>query len=190
MDIPLLLGFTTQEFNGAKFGGDTPPVTDATLPTALAALGFDPATTDGFKTAYPGQSAEQLSGQAQSDAVLRAPAYRVAEARAAHNQPTWLYEFAWRSQAPEYRGMSFHCLDVPFAFDLLKAKGVTAVAGDHPPQSLADAIHKSWVSFIADGDPGAAWPRYTLDRREAMIWAEVPSVQSDPFAAQRPIWLR
>ncbi|WP_084535127.1 carboxylesterase/lipase family protein [Nocardia yamanashiensis] len=190
VDVPLLLGFTTQEFNGAALSGDTPPVTDATLPMALAALGFDPAATDGFKAAYPGQSAAELSGQAQSDALLRAPAYRVAEARAGRNQPTWLYEFAWRSQAPEYRGMAFHCLDVPFAFDLLRADGVTKIAGPNPPQSLADAIHKSWVSFIGNGDPGAAWPRYTLDRREAMIWADVPSVQSDPFAAQRPVWLR
>lgn len=189
-NIPLLLGFTAQEFNGAALSGDTPAVTDATLPAALGALGFDPASATAFHTAYPGLSANDLAGQAQSDAVLRGPGYRVAEDRATRNQPTWLYEFTWASKAPKFQGMSFHCLDIPFAFDLLGAPGVTAVAGDNPPQALADAIHRSWVAFIADSDPGAGWPRYTLDRRETMIWSDAPHLQSDPFAAQRSIWLR
>ncbi|MGW5109743.1 carboxylesterase/lipase family protein [Nocardia sp. NPDC004123] len=189
-DIPLMIGFTAQEFNGASLSGEQPPVTDATLPAALGALGFGAATTAAFGLAYPGMNANQLAGQAQSDAVIRMPSYRVAEMRAGRNQPTWLYEFTWASNAPKYQGMSFHCLDVPFAFDLLGAPGVTAVAGDNPPQSLADAVHRAWVSFVSNADPGGGWPRYTLDRRETMIWSDAPHVQSDPFAAQRPIWLR
>ena len=137
-----------------------------------------------------GFTSQEFGDEAQSDAVLRAPTYRVAEARAGQEQPTWLYEFDWPSQAPQYRGKAFHCLDVPFAFDLLRAQGVAAVAGDNPPQELAEAIHGAWVSFVVDNDPGATWPRYGLDRRETMIWAAQSQVQSDPFARQRPNWLR
>ncbi|UFS95838.1 carboxylesterase/lipase family protein [Nocardia huaxiensis] len=146
MDIPLLVGFTRDEFG--------------------AALG-------------PGVS----------DLLLRGPSYRVAESHAARGIPTWLYEFSWASTAAEYSGSSFHCLDVPFAFDLLNAQGVTAVAGANPPQALADAIHRAWVSFVTDGDPGSNWPRYSLDTRQTMIWSDPPSVANDPFAPQRPLWL-
>ncbi|QOW34275.1 carboxylesterase family protein [Nocardia seriolae] len=188
--IPLLIGFTAHEFAAASLSGEQPEVTDATLPAALGALGFAPAATAAFRAAYPGLTANQLAGQAQSDAVIRMPSFRVAEMRAGRDQPTWLYEFTWASNATEFRGRSFHCLDVPFAFDLLKATGVTAVAGDNPPQPLADAVHRAWVAFVSNTDPGPTWPRYTLDRRETMIWSDVPHVQSDPFAAQRPIWLQ
>ncbi|MEC3956793.1 carboxylesterase family protein [Nocardia sp. CDC153] len=188
-DIPLMIGFTAHEFNAASLSGEQPEVTDATLPTALGALGFAPTSTAGFRAAYPGLNANQLAGQAQSDAVIRMPSYRVAEMRAGRDQPTWLYEFTWTSNAPKFQGQSFHCLDVPFAFDALGAQGVTAVAGDNPPQALADAVHRAWVAFVSDTDPGPAWPRYTLVRRETMIWSATPHVQSDPFATQRPIWL-
>lgn len=187
MDIPLLLGFTRDEFNSIS---KDKPVTDAALPTAFAALGLSPTDVDAFRAAYPGDTAPELVGQATSDLLLRAPSYRVAESRASRDIPTWLYEFTWTSTAPEFTGTSFHCLDIPFAFDLLHAQGVTAVAGDNPPQSLADALHKTWVSFITTTDPGPAWPRYTLDKRDTMIWSDTPQVRSDPFAAQRSIWLR
>ncbi|MFB8007892.1 carboxylesterase/lipase family protein [Nocardia sp. NPDC056000] len=186
-NVPLLLGFTRDEFNGMA---SEQPVTDATLPVAFAAMGLPPGDIDAFRTAYPGDNAAQLLGQAQSDLLLRAPTYRLAEDRATRNQPTWLYEFTWASSAPKFQGSSFHCLDVPFAFDCLKAQGVTAVAGDNPPQSLADAVHKSWVSFITSGDPGTAWPRYTPEQRQTMIWSDSPRVQADPFAGQRALWSR
>jgi len=41
------------------------------------------------------------------------------------------------------------------------------VAGDHPPQALADAVHGAYVAFIRDGDPG--WPRWSADG-PVMTW--------------------
>lgn len=190
VEVPLMLGFTRDELRGTSLLGDYSSATDATLQVVLAELGFDPASSEAFKAAYPGLSAADLSSQAQNDALLRAPAYRMAEERAGRNQPTWLYEFAWESQAPDYRGRAVHCLDIPFAFDLLGAEGVAAVAGGNPPQSLANEMHKSWVSFISAADPGPAWPRFTLGRSEVMVWSNEPNVESDPFVTQRSIWPR
>jgi len=45
-------------------------------------------------------------------------------------------------------------LELPFTWDLLGSDGVTAVAGENPPQELADAMHSAWVRFIKTGDPG------------------------------------
>ncbi|MBU3066515.1 carboxylesterase family protein [Nocardia sp. NEAU-G5] len=183
-DVPLLIGFTRDEFNmiAAK-------VTDATAPTMLSAMGIDAATENAYRAAYPGLTTPQLVGQIGSDLVLRGPGYRVAEDHARRGRPTWLYEFTCGSTASgPYHGMAAHCLDIPYAFDLLSAPNVSTVEGDNPPQALATAMHKAWVEFITHGDPGSAWPRYTLDKRETMIWDDNSHVAQDPFMAQRPLW--
>ncbi|WP_246201618.1 carboxylesterase family protein [Streptomyces alboniger] len=145
-DVPLLLGFTGQEFN--SFGG-----------------------------------------QELTDLVFRRPNLAVAEARAARGRPAWLYEFRWPSPAPgSGRGLAFHCLDLPFAFDLLDAEGVTAVAGQDPPRRLADAMHAALVAFVRDLDPGDAWPRYTHDRRAVRLWEAAPRLMDDPLRAEREAW--
>ncbi|WP_194837082.1 carboxylesterase/lipase family protein [Nocardia sp. XZ_19_369] len=184
-DIPLLLGFTRHEFNMAATMLAQNPEAAAASPLALAGRGAD---MDAYRAAYPGADPTQLAGQAISDSIIRGPSYRVAEARAGLNLPTWLYEFDWTSTAPSYRGLAAHCLDLPFEFDLLKAPGVTDVEGGAPPQALADAMHMSWVAFIKHLDPGSNWPRYTLDKRQTMIWSDQSRVEPDPFAAQRGIW--
>jgi para-nitrobenzyl esterase len=51
-------------------------------------------------------------------------------------------------------GLALHCAELPFVWDLLDAAGVRNVLGAEPPQELADAMHRAWVRFIANGDPG------------------------------------
>ncbi|MFF3573526.1 carboxylesterase/lipase family protein [Nocardia jiangxiensis] len=185
-DIPLLLGFTRHEFTmgSAK-------VTDATAPAALARMRIDASTEKGYRAAYPSSTAAQLIGQIVSDLAIRGPSYRLAEEHARRDRPTWLYEFDRTSTASGgYHELAAHCLDIPFAFDLLDAKGVTEVEGDNPPQALATRMHAAWVSFVRDGDPGPNWPRYTPSTRQVMIWNDASYVAADPFAAQRPLWTR
>ncbi|WP_433654489.1 carboxylesterase family protein [Nocardia sp. CA-128927] len=182
-DIPLLLGFTRHEFNMAATMMAQNP--GAASPLAGAGRGVD---MNAYRAAYPGAGEIELAGHAISDTIIRGPSYQVAEARARLNQPTWLYEFTWTSTAPGYNGMAAHCLDLPFAFDLLRVPGVTEVEGAGPPQALADAMHAAWVGFVKDNAPGANWPRYTLDKRQTMIWSNQGRVESDPFAPQRQIW--
>ncbi|WP_369149633.1 hypothetical protein [Streptomyces sp. R44] len=103
----------------------------------------------------------------------------IAEARARAGRPTWLYRFDWEATAPGYEGLAHHCVDLPFAFDLLDAPGVTEALGEHPPQALADAVHAAWVRFVRDLDPGPSWPRYTAATRATRIWAAEPTVAHD-----------
>jgi para-nitrobenzyl esterase len=119
-------------------------------------------------------------GQALTDAIFRGPSLALAENHAHHELPTWLYHFTWGSAA--------HCVEIPFAFDLLDAERVTAATGPNPPQSLADAMHGAWVAFIRDLDPGPNWPRYTNKRRTTMTWDAVPEALDDPLSAERRIW--
>lgn len=109
-------------------------------------------------------------GAAVTDAMFRVPATEIADARARAGCPTWLYEFAWEATAPNFAGLAHHCVDLPFAFDLLDAPGVPEALGDAPPQALADAVHGAWVRFVRDLDPGPSWPRHTADGTGAHIW--------------------
>ncbi|MEU5219977.1 carboxylesterase family protein [Streptomyces sp. NPDC020807] len=178
--VPVMLGFTEHEF------AMIPAPEGVPVPLVLGGLGLGSERIDAFTKAYAETDEALLFGQALTDVTFRAPNLALADARAARRQPTWLYEFAWRSPAT---GISFHCLDVPFAFDVLGTEGVTAAAGEAPPQALADAVHRAWVAFVTDQDPGADWPRYTAEKRSTMVWNTESAVSEDPLGRVRAIWL-
>ncbi|MFF4381576.1 carboxylesterase/lipase family protein [Kitasatospora sp. NPDC001547] len=186
-DVPLLLGFTAHEF-AVPAGEDAPAAGDAPegeLLGLLHALGLD----DGSRAArFLAERPAASGGDAITDWLFRAPALAIAEARAERQRPTWLYQFDWSGAAPGRIGQAYHCIDLPFAFDLLHAEGVEAALGAHPPQPLADAVHGAWVAFVRDLDPGAAWPPYQ-EGRATMRWHTEPRVERDPLRAVREIWL-
>lgn len=104
-------------------------------------------------------------GRYATDSVFRRWVPRVAAARATapHAGPTWSYSFAWHPRAAgdgapadPANGLTHasHCIDVPFVFDCLDDPAVAAVAGDAPPQGLADEVHGALVRFAQRGDPG------------------------------------
>ena len=185
-EIPLMLGFTEHEFNAVPF----PDAPEEAVLGLLASLGLDPAAAADFLAAHPSLSNPQRMGQAITDVTFRAPALAIAESRAARLRPTWLYQFTWTSQAPAFAGAAFHCLDLPFAFDLLAGEAVTAATGPNPPQALADAVHGAWVRFVHSLDPGPDWPRYTATDRATRVWANPPRTDPDHLAQVRAIWLR
>jgi para-nitrobenzyl esterase len=180
-DMALLLGSTAHEFNVLPEQTETPP-----LPELLGFLGADPGRAETFRAAYEYLGPDGCLGQALTDATFRAPAPAVADARASRQRPTWLYEFTWTSPA---NGAAYHCLDLPFVFDLLDAEGVAEAAGAAPPQVRTDAVHRAWVAFVRDLDPGKEWPRYETDERATVIWSADPHVADDPLRHVRDIWI-
>ncbi|MFJ8441025.1 carboxylesterase/lipase family protein [Kitasatospora griseola] len=176
-EVPLLLGFTADEFAAPGPAAPGGPEVDA----MLAAFGLDRRRADGFHAAHP----QAGPGEVLTDGLFRAPALALAEARGAAGLPTWLYQFEWTGSAPGRSGQAYHCTDLPFAFDLLAAEGVEEALGARPPQALADAVHGAWVGFVRDLDP--AWPRYA-DDRATMRWCAGPRVEHDPLRAVREIW--
>ena len=122
-----------------------------------------------------------------SDYFFRIPAIRLAEARAAHGLPVWAYEFAWSSPAYDGRLGSCHALELGFVFDTLHHPSGAAMQGESPPGALADEIHRAWVAFAADGEPG--WAPYDAERRCTMRFAVPGSeVVSDPRGEERRHW--
>lgn len=184
--VPLMLGFTAHEFNMIPTPTAGPDGDPLPMPLLLGGLGLDEVRAGAFAKTYADTAPAALFGQALTDATFRAPSLAVADARAERGEPTWLYQFDWISPV---NGQAFHCLDLPYAFDLLDAEGVTAAAGDNPPQELADAMHRAWVSFITERNPGAHWPAYTSADRATMLWNATPEVVADPLKAVREVWL-
>lgn len=184
-DKPLVLGATDDEFTMA---------TDA----AKNKLRFIPASlvlgkmlTDKAKRkAYLAANKPQrrkgtaaVLGRFMTDSMFRAPIVRVAEARGSH--PTWVYRFSWAS--PKL-GWAAHCLDVPFWFDCLDAEKVDFIAGDNPPQAVADAVHGAAVALVREGTPGwRAWSNAAGATRVFGGDTSTPDVLPDGLAEVRAL---
>ncbi|MGC0416336.1 carboxylesterase/lipase family protein [Embleya sp. AB8] len=184
---PLMLGATHHEFNfAAELGMPNAPIEAAV--GVLGAVGLSPEGIAAYLALHDGATPAQVIGRALTDNLFRAAALAIAESRAAQGRPTWLYAFEWLSSAEPFTGTAFHCLDVPFAFDLLTAEGAENATGPNAPQPLADAMHTAWVTFIRDLDPGPEWPRYTHSTRTTMLWDTNPTTAPDPMRREREIW--
>ncbi|WP_439680052.1 carboxylesterase/lipase family protein [Embleya sp. MST-111070] len=184
---PLMLGATHHEFNfAAELGMADAPIEAAV--GVLGSIGLSPEGTSAYLALHEGATPAGVIGQAITDSLFRAAASSIAEARAGQGRPTWMYAFEWRSTAPMFAGQAFHCLDLPFAFDLLGAERAQDATGPDAPVALAEAMHGAWVSFVRDLDPGRSWPRYTRSGRETMVWDTTPYVAGDTLAAEREIW--
>jgi para-nitrobenzyl esterase len=180
-DVPLLLGATGQEADDLA-GREASHFDDSKVARRLARLGLDSPRIDAWRQLHVDAEPWQLLGRALTASMFQARALRLGDAWARAHQPAWMYAFEWR--APDFGAV--HCLDVPFAFDVLDAPGVAEVAGPKAPQSLADDLHRAVVQFVADGDPG--WARYEPEHRRTMVWDERSSVVEDPWRAMREIW--
>lgn len=117
-----------------------------------------------YRKANPAKGAGHALLTALTDLVFRLPARRYA---AAHQGRTHVYEFGWRSPALNGGLGACHALEIPFAFDTLAScTGPKGVAGEAPPQALADRTHRIWVDFARDGV--LPWPAY--DEKTRMVY--------------------
>ena len=150
-EIPLIFGATRDEFGGAvrHLAG---AIDDIPVLEALGALGLQEDTARDYSAALPNLSTQQVVAQYITDVMFRARMIDWQRLRGA--SPTWVYDFDWKSGAS---GLSEHCIDVPFIFDVLDAPGCTRVLGENPPAELASQVHSAWVQMIENGDPG--WPQ-------------------------------
>jgi len=184
-DKAILVGATAHEFNSglSSLRGLTADVTCK----ALVVAGLTPPKAESYLRAHPAAEPWQVAGQVLTDRTFRLPAQELLEAHASAAGSAYHYEFRWTSSAAPYEGLSIHCLDVPFAFDLLHADGVEQVAGANPPQELAATMHADWVRFIKERSPG--WAPYDRRERIGMIYGANPAVSRDPLACERSLWL-
>ncbi|MFF4851567.1 carboxylesterase/lipase family protein [Streptomyces sp. NPDC001194] len=157
-DVPLLLGWTTEEYRLWLAPIGALPVMDRlgplTVALARARSGKDRAAVRALRAALPGAGPAELAGQLLTDRLLRDPLRSLAGAR--RSAPSFLYEFGWPSGIPGLGAC--HALELGFVFDTLDVPESSWLAGRQAPQELADRMHAAWVRFAVTGDPGwAAW---------------------------------
>jgi para-nitrobenzyl esterase len=183
--VAVLAGVTANEFGMVL--RDAEWVTHDMLLSALeTATGWDAAQVDRYVSRQPGRTPAEVAGQVITDQTFRLPMHDLLAAA-----PTGFgYEFRWAPDSGPFAGLSVHCLDLPFVFDLLSADGVAEVAGSTPPQPLADALHGAVTSFVKDLTPG--WARYQADSRLTRIFGgdgePESGLEPDPLAFERSMW--
>jgi para-nitrobenzyl esterase len=159
-------------------------IDDTVLQMAAAADGLGENALPTYRAGRPEASAGDLFATLVGDWFFRIPAIRVAEARP--ESPTWVYEFAWPTPVLGGTLGACHAVEIPFVFDTLHADGGDLLLGPEPPQNLADTVHRAWVAFISDGDPG--WDRYTTADRATMVFNTESAVVKDPRGDERQLW--
>lgn len=186
-DIDLLVGSTTEETRLFLLpGGAIDRITEETLSATAAAYGLPAQGLTAYRAAHPAASAGDLFSAIQTDWYWRIPAVHMADAHAAGGRAaTYLYEFAWRSPQMGGRLGAAHGVEMAFVFDTL-GLGTEPMLGPDPPQALADAMHRAWVSFAADGDCG--WPRYDPVRKATMHFDASSHVVDDPMGVSLARW--
>jgi len=112
-----------------------------------------------------GKKAGIAMTEALTDLVFRWPARQFA---AAHQGKTHMYEFDWHSPACGGELGASHGMELPFVFKTLHtASGPRGLAGENPPQELAERIHKIWVGFASDGS--LPWGEFDAEHRRVHL---------------------
>ena len=101
-----------------------------------------------------------------TDYLYRLATYRLAGTLAAAGRPVWLYRFDFH--APGSPG-PVHAQELAYVWNVLGPGPAKSPA----VRALAQQMHQRWVSFIATGTPGKAWPAYTAARRQVMVFDSV-----------------
>jgi len=139
-----------------------------------------------YRSARPEASPGDVYCAVVTDWFFRVPAVRLAEAHASNGGTPFVYEFGWRSPLFQGKLGACHALELGFVFDNLDA--ARPMTGEAAPESLARSMHRSWVAFVTDGNPG--WPSYSPERRTVMRFAAETETVIDPRADERSLWER
>ena len=127
---------------------------------------------------------------ARTDAVLRVPALRVADAQVAAGGTAFVYRFEW--EAPGIGAA--HAVDLPFTFGTFDRDGWgDAVGADARAAALSRQMRAAWLGFAATGDPTHAgiplWPRHDPANRPTLCFAAPTRLAHDPDGAARAVWM-
>lgn len=189
--VPVMIGCTKHE--AALFlaagGVRADKVTDDMLRQRLAGLfpGKGEAALAGYKAIHPQASPGDLLIRAMSD-TTRINGIDLAEAHIKGGKGgTWQYLFTWESPVLPYL-KSAHGIDGAFYFDNTEA--IPIASGNAGARLVGARASAAWANFARTGNPATralAWPQYTLENRETMVWNAPPRIESDPLKAEREL---
>jgi para-nitrobenzyl esterase len=188
-DVDLMVGATTEEWRFFLVPtGAIDRVTEERVSTTARVMGLDvERALPQYRASRPQATPGDVLSALITDWFFRIPAIRLAEAHARNGGSPYLYEFAWRSPLFDGRFGAAHAVEIGFVFDNLRHEGAMRLAGDEPPQLLADVMHRAWVNFASTGAPG--WSPYDSQTRRVMRFdAGGGTVVANPASEERQLW--
>jgi para-nitrobenzyl esterase len=182
-DVEILIGTNSEEFRLFLVpDGILSKVTDSALNIAASAYGLSDKAVQTYLANRSDSSPGDVLSAIITDWFYRIPALRLAE----KHGNTHVYEFAWGSPACNNLLGACHGVELGFVFDNLTNTGFTKMLGNHPPQQLATTVHKAWVDFATNGNPG--WDIYDTHNRISMRFDVVSQITVDDRSDERSIW--
>jgi len=189
-DIPLVIGCTKHEAALFLAGGGMDPstMTEDGLNNMAAMMGPDGGKIiDGYRANHPDYTPGDLLVRAMTDNMMRLPSIALAEAQTKAGGAAYAYLFTWESPVLPHLHAA-HGIDGTFYFD--NTETVNIAKGNVQAQALAKRVSTAWANFAKDGKPPhadglPAWPAYSLERRETMIFSATPQIENDPLGKDR-----
>lgn len=159
-DVPMMMGFTADEFAGIFFDPDE---LNAPAFYAMAQANYGDERLDEFKALYPAATEAELqqSFTAQQQDTWSIRLYELAQRRATSGTAaTFNYIFDRATPWPEHpRYKAFHSSEIPYVFDNQHLIDRPWEAAD---RTLASQMSAYWVNFVKNGNPNGeglpAWP--------------------------------
>jgi para-nitrobenzyl esterase len=189
-DVPVMLGSTRTELTSSAQPADF-ELSDADMRSRIRGLIGAHANTaiEVYQKANPGASASDIYFLIASDHRYSGPVMKIAERRAALGRgPVYLYYFRWETPVDGGRLKSPHTIEIPFAFDNVKA--ATRLTGGGPEaMALADKISETWLAFAKTGNPNTSklprWAAFNATDRPTMVIDNESQLLNDPIREQR-----
>lgn len=195
--IPMIIGNTHDETR-AFLGGDQTnfTVTWEQLPEKLIPnmrVDIQPEVVIAeYRRLYPKYSASDVLFAATTAGRSWRAAVIEAEERAKAGSPAYAYQLDWATPKDGGKLGAPHASDIQLVFDNIDKPGATAIGPT--AQRMADQMSETFIAFARTGNPNNKripfWKKYTLPRRETMVF-DVPShLENDPRGAERRLFAK
>ncbi|SHF04480.1 carboxylesterase/lipase family protein [Chryseobacterium sp. OV279] len=182
-DVDILIGTNSEEFRLFLVpDGIISKITDPALDISASAYGLSAEAIQTYRSNRSDRSPGDILSAIITDWFYRIPALRIAE----NHSNVHVYEFSWQSPACNDLLGACHGLELAFVFDNLTNAGFAEMLGNKPPQQLADTVHKAWVNFATNGNPG--WDSYSADHRVSMRFDVESQITVNDRADERSVW--
>jgi para-nitrobenzyl esterase len=188
-DVPLMLGSTRTELTSSADAAAFSLSEEAMRKRVQDLLGASAgAVVDVYRKTNPGASPSDLYFLIASDHRYSGPVMKIAERRAALGKgPVYLYYFRWETPLDGGRLKSPHTIEIPFAFDNVKASRLTSSSPE--AQALADKVSAAWIAFARKGDPNTGslpkWAPFNATDRATMVFNTKSAAVNDPIRQER-----
>ena len=194
-DVPVMLGSTRTELTSSAQEEDF-KLDEAGMRTRIRQLLGTNADNaiQVYQKVNPGASASDIYFLIASDYRYSGPVMKIAERRAALKKaPVYLYYFRWETPVDGGRLKSPHTIEIPFAFDNVKA-ATRLTGGGAEAMALADKVSDTWIAFAKTGNPNnpkmPRWAGYNATDRPTMVFNTDSRVVNDPIKEQRLVMWR